>query len=154
MASLHLWSVRHRQLWITEKNTSGQAEDIISFKGMRVQDPTEAIIAKKTRGASEAGVGSRYNILLSTQVARSPTDQEIRTQPGSCSAHLADTNTINNEYRKRQRKPVLGFHRTSQMSLVGKHLHGFWCFAVAIEKWCPLCVCRICSFRLCLLMWE
>lgn len=60
MASLPLWSdVKINQY----KYISDQAEDIISFKGLFAQDPTEVIIAKKTCGALKAGVRSRYNIL-------------------------------------------------------------------------------------------
>lgn len=131
MASLPLWSVWHCQFWITKKKNqnkyiSDQAEDIISFKGLFAQDPTEAIIAKKTCGALKAGVRSRYNILVSTQVARSPTDQEIRTQPGTAWLTWQTVTPLIMNIGRRHMKPVLGFHTTSWMSvtcIVAKHLH-------------------------------
>lgn len=108
------------------KYISDQAEDIISFKGLFAQDPTEAIIAKKTCGALKAGVRSRYNILVSTQVARSPTDQEIRTQPGTAWLTWQTVTPLIMNIGRRHMKPVLGFHTTSWMSvtcIVAKHLH-------------------------------
>ncbi len=63
-----------------------------------MQGPTEAIIAKKTRGALKAAVRSLHNIPLNTQ--EKPHCLGNKSQPGSCLAHQGNSNTTTDEQWK------------------------------------------------------
>lgn len=66
-------------------------------------------------------------------MARSPTDQEIRTQPGTAWLTWQTVTPLIMNIGRRHMKPVLGFHTTSWMSvtcIVAKHLHSLIWFLV------------------------
>lgn len=106
--------------------------EIMSFKGLFVQGPTEAIIAKRTCGALEAAVWSLHNIPLNTQEEPHWSGNK---EPNLVAVWLTrqTVTLLMMNIGGRQRKPVVGFHTITDDTVVNcleicwwRFLNYFW----------------------------
>lgn len=116
--------------------------EIMSFKGFFAEGPTEAIIAKKTRGALETAVRSLRNILLNTQEEPHWSGNK---EPNLVAVWLTrqTVTLLMMNSGGRQRKPVLGFHTVSLMSAtdtVVNHLELICWWFCTIFNWIHTCL--------------
>lgn len=90
--------------------------EIMSFKGLFMQGPTEAIIAKWTCGALEAAVWSLHNIPLNTQEEPHWSGNK---EPNLVAVWLTrqTVTLLMMNIGGRQRKPVVGFHAITDDSV-------------------------------------